>query len=38
MGMDRNNILIGENGQIVEMRSDKVVLTDNRVTDSYVLV
>jgi ribonuclease J len=38
MGMDRNNILIGENGQILEMRSDKVVLTDNRVTDSYVLV
>ncbi len=38
MGMDRNNILIGENGQIVEMRSDKVVLTDNKVTDSYILV
>ncbi len=38
MGIPAEHNLIGENGRIVELRPTEVVMTDNKVTDSYVLV
>ncbi len=38
MGIPAEHCLIGENGRIVELRSKEVVLTDDVVTESYLLV
>ncbi len=38
MGIDRDHIIIGENGRILEMRSDRLVLTEHKVTENYLLV
>ncbi len=38
MGIERDHVIIGENGRIMEMRSNEVVLTDHKVTKNYYLV
>ena len=38
MGIPPENNLIGENGRIVELRPDKVVLTEEIISESYLLV
>lgn len=38
MGIPTDHNLIGENGRIVELRPTKVVITEDIVTDSYLLV
>jgi ribonuclease J len=38
MGIPFEHNLIGENGRVIELRTDKVVLTENIVTDKIVLV
>lgn len=38
MGIQREHVIIGENGKVLEMRSNEIVLTDNKVTENYLLV
>ncbi len=38
MGVPYNHCLIGENGRIIEMRHNEVVLTEDIITQNYVLV
>ncbi len=38
MGIDREHVIIGENGRVLEMRSNELVLTDQKVTENYFLV
>jgi len=38
MGIPFDHNLIGENGRVLELRPTQVVLTDDRVTDKYLLV
>jgi ribonuclease J len=38
MGIPFNHCLIGENGRIIEMRKDEVVLTEDVITQNYILV
>jgi ribonuclease J len=38
MGIKFDHCLVGENGRITELRPDKVVLTEDFVTDKYILV
>jgi len=38
MGIPFDHCLVGENGRITELRSDRVVLTENVITEKYLLV